>query len=93
VDGADVTLRAREHPTGEIAAEQQLRRDHMAEPNAMMCPQCGIAMNYHAEKIDYMAALIDSNAIDPDLDGVVEEVHTCSGCGNVGTRRASPEGE
>jgi len=58
-----------------------------------MCPQCGIAMNYHAEKIDYMAALTDPDAIDPDLGGVVEEVHTCPRCGNVGTRRAVGEGE
>ena len=65
----------------------------MAERNAMMCPQCGIAMNYHAEKIDYMAALTDPEAIDPDLGGVVEEVHTCPGCGNVWTRRAGAEGE
>ena len=65
----------------------------MATTNAMTCPQCGIEMNYHAEKIDYMAVLSDSDAIDPDLGGVVEEVHTCPGCGTVGTRRASPEGE
>ena len=65
----------------------------MAKTNAMMCPPCGIEMNYHAEKIDYLAALTDAEAIDPDLGGVVEEVHACPGCGNMGTRRVSPEGE
>jgi len=65
----------------------------MAKTNAMMCPQCGIEMNYHAEKLDYLAALTDSEAIDPDLGGVVEEVHTCPGCGDMGTRRVSSEGE
>jgi hypothetical protein len=45
-------------------------------------------MNYHAEKIDYMAALTNPEAIDPDLGGIVEEVHTCPGCGNMETRRA-----
>lgn len=63
----------------------------MAETNTMMCPQCGIEMNYHAEKIDYMAALTDADVIDPDFGGVVEEIHTCPGCGDMGTRRAVPE--
>ena len=60
----------------------------MTLTSAMMCPQCGIAMNCHAEKIDYMAALSDPEAVDPDLDGVVEEVHTCPGCGDIETRRS-----
>jgi hypothetical protein len=45
-------------------------------------------MNYHAEKIDYMAVLNDLEVVDPDLGGVVEEVHTCPGCGDIGTRRS-----
>ena len=65
----------------------------MTKTNAMMCPQCGIEMNYHAEKIDYTAALTDPDTIDPDFGGVVEEIHTCPGCGNVGTRRAAQEKE
>ena len=60
----------------------------MAETSAMMCQQCGIEMNYHAEKIDYMAALNDPEAVDPDLGGVVEEIYTCPGCGNTETRKA-----
>jgi predicted RNA-binding Zn-ribbon protein involved in translation (DUF1610 family) len=65
----------------------------METTSAMMCPECGIEMNYHAEKIDYLAELTDPDAIDPDLGGVVEEIHTCPGCGNMGTRRAAAEGE
>ena len=61
----------------------------MPIPDAMMCPQCGIEMNYHAEKIDYMTALTDPNAIDPDFGGVVEEIHTCPGCGYTGARRTA----
>ena len=64
----------------------------MLKTSAMICPQCEIEMNYHAEKIDYMAALTEPDAIDPDFGGILEEVHTCPGCGNVGTRRASQEG-
>jgi predicted RNA-binding Zn-ribbon protein involved in translation (DUF1610 family) len=63
----------------------------MAKTNAMRCPRCGIEMNYHAEKIDYITALTEPNAIDPDLGGIVEEVHTCPGCGDIGTRRAAQE--
>jgi predicted RNA-binding Zn-ribbon protein involved in translation (DUF1610 family) len=65
----------------------------MAKTSALRCPQCGIEMNYHAEKIDYTAALTEPDALDPDFGGVVEEVHTCPGCGTVGTRRAVPDGE
>jgi hypothetical protein len=60
----------------------------MPDMKRMICPDCGIAMNYHAEKIDYTAALTDPDAIDPDLGGVLEEVHTCPGCGKTGTRRS-----
>ena len=65
----------------------------MPETNKMICPDCGIEMNYHAEKIDYTAALTDPDAVDPDLGGVLEEVHTCPGCGNIGSRRAAQEGD
>jgi hypothetical protein len=44
-----------------------------------------------AEKIDYMTALTDPSAIDPDLGGMLEEIHTCPGCGHTGARRAVPE--
>ena len=59
----------------------------MSDTNKMICAECEIEMNYHAEKIDYMAALTDPDAADPDLGGIVEEVHTCPGCGNTGTRK------
>ena len=62
----------------------------MAKTSAMICPQCQIEMNYHAEKIDYTAALTDPGIIDPDFGGVVEEVHTCPRCGDVGMRRSTP---
>ena len=34
----------------------------MAEENPMICPVCGVAMNHHADKIDYNAALEDPTA-------------------------------
>ena len=60
----------------------------MSDTNKMICSDCGVEMNYHAEKIDYMAALTDPDSVDPDFGGVLEEVHTCPGCGNTGTRKA-----
>jgi hypothetical protein len=60
----------------------------MLKTKKMICSECGIEMNYHAEKIDYTAALTDPDAVDPDLGGVLEEIHTCPGCGQIGTRKA-----
>jgi predicted RNA-binding Zn-ribbon protein involved in translation (DUF1610 family) len=60
----------------------------MADTKKMMCPDCEIEMNYHAEKLDYSAALADPQAIDPDFGGVLEEVHTCPSCGKIGIRRS-----
>ena len=61
----------------------------MPEKKKMICPNCGIPMNHHAEKIDYAAAMAEPEAMDPDFGGVVEEVHTCGGCSETATRRAS----
>jgi len=63
----------------------------MSMTNAMICPQCGIEMNYHAEKIDYTEAMNNPDAIDPDFGGVLEEIHTCPGCGDTGARRAASD--
>jgi hypothetical protein len=47
----------------------------------MICPACGIPMNHHADKLEYT----ESGATDTGLGGIVKEVHTCPGCGNVET--------
>jgi hypothetical protein len=39
-------------------------------------------MNHHADKLDYQ----DGASRDPDLGGVVTEVHSCPDCGNVETQ-------
>lgn len=46
----------------------------------MICPNCGVQMNFHAEKIDYSGS---SAKIDPAFGGAVEEVHTCPSCGTT----------
>ncbi len=58
----------------------------------MICPDCGVEMNHHADKIDYTAH-DEAQAIDPDFGGVVEEAHTCPVCGRTHTRRAESENE
>jgi len=55
----------------------------------MRCPKCGVPMNHHAEKIDYAAALADPAAADPMMGGVLEEIYSCPGCGNMEMHPAS----
>lgn len=58
----------------------------MAKVNKIKCPACGAEMNHHAEKPNYV--LIEPDVSDSNVGGVIEEVHTCPGCGNVELRRA-----
>jgi len=55
----------------------------------MICPKCGAQMNYHADKLDYTTALVEPDAVDPDLSGIPDEVHTCPNCQNVEVCRAN----
>jgi predicted RNA-binding Zn-ribbon protein involved in translation (DUF1610 family) len=50
----------------------------------MICPDCGVEMNHHADKIDY--SIDDPNIIDPDFGGVMEEAFTCPMCGKTHVR-------
>jgi ribosomal protein S27AE len=52
----------------------------------MICPACGVEMNYHADKLDYTSTLTKPDKIDPELGGVLEEVHTCPKCGGTEVR-------
>jgi len=54
--------------------------------NPMMCTTCGIPMNRHAEKLVEPRdedEVLRSNAL---FGGEIEEIHTCPGCGCVGSR-------
>lgn len=59
----------------------------------MICPKCGTQMNHHADKLDYTIALTKLNVVDPNLGGILEEVHTCPkpNCKNVEVRTAWAE--
>jgi predicted RNA-binding Zn-ribbon protein involved in translation (DUF1610 family) len=61
----------------------------MTEREKMVCPDCGVEMNPHAEKLDYAAADAADEGFDPDLGGVLEEFHACPDCGRTHTRRAA----
>jgi predicted RNA-binding Zn-ribbon protein involved in translation (DUF1610 family) len=58
----------------------------MAKP--MMCTSCGIPMNHHAEKLVEPTSAAEAKKLDPILGGLIEEVHTCPGCGRVASRHA-----
>lgn len=59
------------------------------ESKKMMCPDCGVEMNHHALKIDYTAGRTNESAVDTDLDGVLQEVHSCPECGKTHMRPES----
>jgi ribosomal protein S27AE len=60
----------------------------MVETEKMTCPDCGVEMNCHAEKINYTLTLAEPGTVDPDLGGVVEAAHTCPNCGQTIMQRA-----
>jgi len=57
----------------------------MAKP--MTCPQCGVTLNHHAEKLMEPRDAKEAAAMDARLGGVIEEVHTCPECGMEHSRR------
>ena len=66
-----------------------LRLLEMAETNPMICPDCGVPMNHHADKVRKETHPDDASAFDSGLGGVIEEFHTCPQCGKTQSRRAS----
>jgi ribosomal protein S27AE len=60
----------------------------MTEREKMVCPDCGVEMNQHAEKVAYTDTAAEAEGFDPDLGGVLEEFHTCPHCGRTHARRA-----
>lgn len=56
--------------------------------NKMVCPQCGVEMNHHADKLVYASHGEEMRTVDPSLGGWIEEFHSCPQCGGVGSRAA-----
>jgi len=53
----------------------------------MLCPDCGVEMNHHANKIDYSAD--ESREADETFGGIVQEAHSCPECGRTALREAN----
>jgi ribosomal protein S27AE len=47
----------------------------------MVCGECGVEMNHHAEKLLQPTSRRDAERVDPVLGGIVEEHHACPECG------------
>src|SRR5438132_4522118 len=59
------------HGRESIALES--RKEHpMAGP--MICPECGVQMNHHAEKLVHPSGAQEASAVHPILGGMIEEI-------------------
>jgi ssDNA-binding Zn-finger/Zn-ribbon topoisomerase 1 len=52
----------------------------LIDKRKVRCPECGAEMNFHAEKIDFSRVLSEFAPADPELGGVLVEIHTCPVC-------------
>ncbi len=55
----------------------------------MICPECGIEMNHHAEKLVDPSSREEAARMDPALGGVVHDMFTCPTCGSGASRPAA----
>ena len=53
----------------------------------MVCPDCGAELNHHAEKLAEPTSAEEALRMDPELGGILEEIHCCPGCGKNESRR------
>ena len=53
----------------------------------MICPECGVAMNHHAEKLVDPRDAHEAARLDPALGGIIEEMHACPQCGSGQSRQ------
>jgi ribosomal protein S27AE len=59
----------------------------MPNANKMVCPDCGVEMNHHANKVEYGEA----EAAEDVFGGALVEAHACPECGRTDTRPAAVE--
>jgi ribosomal protein L37AE/L43A len=58
----------------------------------MLCPDCGVEMNHHANKIDYSQGADEELAArDETFGGTLQEAHCCPECGRTATREAASD--
>jgi predicted RNA-binding Zn-ribbon protein involved in translation (DUF1610 family) len=54
------------------------------------CPRCGTPMNHQADKLVHPVTREEAERMTAGLDGVIEAIFACPGCGWIESRR---EGE
>ena len=59
----------------------------MADEQKITCPECGAAMNHHADKL-VSPTDADAEGVDPAFGGVIQQTHTCPVCAHVEFRRS-----
>ena len=55
----------------------------------MTCPKCGAEMNHQADKLVHPVTKEEAAGMTPALDGVIETVFACPGCGWIDSRRGA----
>ena len=56
---------------------------------SMTCPKCGTEMNHEADKLVHPVTKEEAASMTLALDGVIEIVFACPGCGWIDSRRES----
>ncbi len=51
----------------------------MSDTNKINCPDCGVALNHHAVKIDYGS----EEPLNSAFEGPLRNIHACPECGAV----------
>ena len=62
----------------------KVEEDGMAAKSQMVCPQCGVNMNHHCDKLVYGNAASEPASTD---GGAIVEFHTCPECGGGASRQ------
>jgi hypothetical protein len=55
----------------------------------MTCPKCDVEMNHQADKLVHPVTKEEAASMTLALDGVIEIVFACPGCGWIDSRRGS----
>ena len=52
----------------------------------ILCPECDLEMNHHAEKLVDPVTRAEAERLDPALGGVVKDIYACPECGRQEAR-------
>jgi len=55
----------------------------------LLCPECDMELNHHADKLVDPVNAQEVAQLDPELGGLLEEIHCCPGCGKMESRGGS----